>query len=61
MFPEALLESLCRTGNFRQLVDDACRSAVNEGRGEDATLYRAVGDQVCNAWGRRTAIDNARC
>lgn len=50
MFAASLLEALCRTGNFRKLVDDACKSAALDGRRDDATLYRAVADQVCNAY-----------
>ena len=31
MFPNSLLEALCRTGNFPQMVDDACaKKAVAE-------------------------------
>ena len=50
MFPNSLLEALCRTGNFPQMVDDACANAKRDGRTDDVTLYRLVGDQVANAY-----------
>lgn len=45
-----LLEALCRTGNFRDMVDDACKNAEREGRHDQANLYRLVSDQISNAY-----------
>ena len=53
MFPNTLLEAICRTGNFPRLVDDAVRQAKRDGRIDDANLYMAVGDQVANAYRSR--------
>ena len=50
MFPNALLEALCRTGNLRELVDYAAQRAAQKGEHDKVTLFRAVGDQVANAY-----------
>lgn len=48
-----LLEALCRTGNFRDMVDYACREAHRQGEDDKANLFRIVADQVANAYRAR--------
>jgi hypothetical protein len=44
----ALFDAMTRTRSFPQMVADAIKTANREGRQADATVYRAIGDQVAN-------------
>jgi len=47
-----IIESWSRTGNIGRMMRDAVANAKREGRMDDVTLYRAMGDQVANWYGQ---------